>query len=182
MHPGDGGNASIEVSSVNVTNELQGIKLSRNGNSKFARIEFYPDPTFGAGNGCGYGPFDSSVSIMAQTLPIDTPRGSSIHGFLGTFDALLYQSKADGTSCKISTAPRSFSPGMFSWFPLFFPLRHPIYVPPEAVLNVSFWRRSDSSMQKVWYEWCAEVVNTHGETISVSPIHNPNGRSSHVGL
>ena len=53
----------------------------------------------------------------------------TIHGFLGTFEALLYETSGPGAgesveeraqerSSIISIAPHSFSVGMFSWFPL----------------------------------------------------------------
>ena len=81
---------------------------------------------------------------------------------------------------------------MFSWFPLYFPIIEPVYVPStldnsNVTLRVSFWRKVDYTIKKgVWYEWCTEVVLQHkdgGEdVISVSPIHNSNGRSYIVRL
>lgn len=66
----------------------------------------------------------------------------------------------------------------------YFPLKQPIWVPPGATVNCNIWRRSDES--RVWYEWCAEVVdNRDGGTmepcvLTASSIHNPGGRSYHV--
>ena len=118
----------------------------------------------------------------------------------------------------ISIASHSFSRGMFSWFPLvrlffacrhsshcirplsltfcfvlcinhkYFPLKEPLRVPPGATLTCSIWRRSDRD--RVWYEWCAEVVVVN-ETepdkdwnkttvLAASSLHNPGGRSYHV--
>ena len=62
---------------------------------------------------------------------------------------------------------------MFSWFPLYLPLRHPVLVPDGAVVSVHFWRHVSS--HKVWYEWALHEPQA-------SPIHNPNGRSQHIGL
>ena len=38
---------------------------------------------------------------------------------------------------------------------MFFPLRDPLYVPPNSELEVHMWRLSDE--RRVWYEWSAEV-------------------------
>lgn len=46
---------------------------------------------------------------------------------------------------------------MFSWFPLFFPLRSPLYLPSGAEVEVHVWRLSDGRGRKVWYEWAAEA-------------------------
>lgn len=36
----------------------------------------------------------------------------------------------------ISTEPSTFSEGMFSWFPLFLPLRHPVLIPDGGRVEV----------------------------------------------
>lgn len=46
---------------------------------------------------------------------------------------------------------------MFSWFPLFFPFRHPLYLPSGSELEVNVWRLADSRGKKIWYEWSAEA-------------------------
>lgn len=64
-----------------------------------------------------------------------------------------------------------------------FPLRDPLRVPPGASINCSIWRRSDN--ERIWYEWCAEVVtNIDGREVVLNTgyIHNPGGRSYHVRL
>lgn len=172
-------------------------------NDRYARLEFPFDPTYGAGCGCGYGKFDAAVAHMAsQVIPendsatgtVDgdntamTGGGITIHGFLGTFDALLYYSPPDDRKSSISIAPSTFSEGMFSWFPLYFPLREPLHVPVDSTVVVSIWRRSDGGSSgtcggRVWYEWSAEVVcQQTSRILSSTPIHNPNGRSYHVRL
>lgn len=47
------------------------------------------------------------------------------------------------------------SPEMFSWFPLFFPFKEPLYLPGGSELEVNIWRLT--SGKKIWYEWCAEA-------------------------
>ncbi|KAM3239849.1 hypothetical protein ACQJBY_053503 [Aegilops geniculata] len=99
-------------------------------------------------------------------LPQDT--GSClVHGFAGYFDAVLYK------DVHLGIEPNTCTPNMFSWFPIFFPLRKPIYVPSESPIEVHFWRCCGAT--KVWYEWALVAP-------SPSPIHNSNGRSYWVGL
>ncbi|CAM8967572.1 unnamed protein product [Rhodiola kirilowii] len=99
-------------------------------------------------------------------IPSDT--GSAmVHGFAGYFDSVLYKDVHLGIEPSMPTS------NMFSWFPIFFPLRTPLLIPPGSRLEVHFWRCSRPS--KVWYEWCVASP-------SASPIHNSNGRSYWVGL
>ncbi|XP_073010160.1 protein arginine N-methyltransferase 5 isoform X1 [Typha latifolia] len=99
-------------------------------------------------------------------IPSDT--GSAlVHGFAGYFDATLYKDVHLGIEPLIAT------PNMFSWFPIFFPLRKPICVSTASSIEVHFWRCCGAT--KVWYEWCVTSP-------SPSAIHNPNGRSYWVGL
>lgn len=142
-------------------------------------VEFKPDVAHGAGCGSGYGSIDAAVASMAQATGKTQSGSMMIHGFLGTFTAILYASPRDESSVHLSTRPANFSVGMFSWFPLYFPLKEPLYVPPGASLTVSLWRKVHES--RVWYEWGAE---THeGDKIyGCTAIHNSNGRSYHVRL
>lgn len=109
-------------------------------------------------------PADNTRFIKLQ---FKTASAGVLHGFAGYFDATLYK------NIHISIHPETFSVGMFSWFPLFFPLRTPIYVPANSTLEVNFWR--NCTPQKVWYEWAVTQP-------SISPIHNPCGRSYWIGL
>lgn len=52
-----------------------------------------------------------------------------VHGFAGYFDARLYG------DVHISIHPATHSPGMFSWFPLYFPLR--VRPPPLASVTAA---------------------------------------------
>jgi protein arginine N-methyltransferase 5 len=95
-------------------------------------------------------------------------RDSVVHGLAGYFEARLF-----GDEVTLSTLPATHTPNMQSWFPLFFPLRHPVHVRAGAALEVCLWRVVGAS--RVWYEWCLE-----GE--HATPLHNPAGRSSFIGL
>lgn len=90
-----------------------------------------------------------------------------VHGFAGYFDATLFD------DVHVSIEPSTHSPGMFSWFPLFFPLRTPHTVAAGSTLTVHFWRRADG--HRMYYEWAVTAP-------FVTPIHNPAGRSYHIGL
>ncbi|CAI9115602.1 OLC1v1016543C1 [Oldenlandia corymbosa var. corymbosa] len=99
-------------------------------------------------------------------IPRDT--GSAmVHGFAGYFDATLYK------DVHLGIEPSTATPSMFSWFPIFFPLRTPVCVQPGVPLEVHMWRCCGST--KVWYEWCVASPTS-------SPVHNTNGRSYWVGL
>ncbi len=73
----------------------------------------------------------------------------------------------------ISILPSTHSPGMFSWFPILFPLKDPVQLKKEDTLRLHFWR--NVTRQHVWYEWAVS------DPVSV-PVHNPNGRSYEIGL
>lgn len=94
-------------------------------------------------------------------------RSSCLHGFAGYFDSHLYG------GVHISIFPKTFSTGMFSWFPLFFPIRQPMYLPEgsDVVLHLS----RCVADKKVWYEWSVSEP-------SAGPINNTNGRSFSIGL
>jgi protein arginine N-methyltransferase 5 len=151
-----------------------------------AHLHFTPNPTHGAGCGSGYGPHDPAVAAIAQSSVTtmehqqqQQQQGSiTVHGFVGTFEAILYDDVI------ISTRPTNFSLGMFSWFPMYFPLREPLVVPGGATLVASVWRRTETQGHsgRVWYEWCAKVKDPSGTILGQSAIHNPNGRSCNVML
>ena len=100
-------------------------------NDRHAYISFQHDPAYGAANGCGYGPPDAGVSSILSSDPTGISAfgdAVAIHGFVGSFHSVLYESppskamknrgKGESRSSVISIAPNSFSVGMFSWFPL----------------------------------------------------------------
>lgn len=91
-----------------------------------------------------------------------------VHGFAGYFSSVLFE------QVNISILPSTFSEGMFSWFPLFIPLREPVFLNRGERLKAYFWRKT--SKTKVWYEWCVETSKSMGA------MHNPTGRSYAVNL
>lgn len=111
---------------------------------------------------------DRAPDLSRYTVLKFTSRcDSMMHGFAGYFESVLY------SDVIISINPATFSTGMFSWFPIYFPLRTPVAVKAGEEIECHFWRCTSST--KVWYEWC--VVQPQP-----SPIHNPNGRSYWIGL
>lgn len=101
------------------------------------------------------------------TFEFKTSQAAMMHGFAGYFESVLYGDVI------ISTNPATHSPGMFSWFPIFFPLKVPMYVPPGATITIHIWRKASST--KVWYEWACTSP-------SPSAIHNVGGGAYHIGL
>ncbi|XP_074023342.1 LOW QUALITY PROTEIN: protein arginine N-methyltransferase 5, partial [Numenius arquata] len=90
-----------------------------------------------------------------------------LHGFAGYFETTLY---GDIT---LSIRPETHSPGMFSWFPIFFPIKQPLAVRAGEEVSVAFWRCA--TPKKVWYEWAVTAP-------ACSALHNPTGRSYTIGL
>lgn len=107
---------------------------------------------------------DNSRSIQ---LSFKARANSLMHGFVGYFHSTLYKDVA------ISIHPDTYSTGMFSWFPIYFPLRVPMYVKEGEEICLSMWRVCTDS--KVWYEWCVTAPTTNN-------VHNCNGRSHWIGL
>lgn len=106
------------------------------------------------------------ATLHFQSSVVDV--SSMCHGFAGFFDALLYG------DIHLSTVPGMETVNMFSWFPIYFPIREPIHVPcGGAEIRVSVWRKG--SAHKVWYEWLVDRPQ-------VGPVHNSCGRSYFVGL
>ncbi|XP_056382794.1 protein arginine N-methyltransferase 5 isoform X2 [Hyla sarda] len=90
-----------------------------------------------------------------------------LHGFAGYFYTVLYK------DVTLSICPETHSPGMFSWFPILFPIKQPIPVQEGDTVCVQFWRCNNG--KKVWYEWAVTSP-------ICSAIHNPTGRSYTIGL
>lgn len=89
-----------------------------------------------------------------------------IDGLIGYFDCKLYG------SVYMSTVPgNTSSPGMLSWFPIYFPLKQNA----RNGADVTFKRCKDE--RRVWYEWSIEG----DETASII-VHNPQGRSHSINL
>jgi len=109
-------------------------------------------------------PIDNERYIQ---LDFDIKAASMLHGVAGYFDFVLYK------DIVLSIHPKTFSHGMFSWFPVYFPIKDPVYCKENSKVTIHFWRKV--SRTKVWYEWClTDPVQTN--------IHNPGGRSYWIGL
>ncbi|KAL9614745.1 MAG: hypothetical protein Q9204_008814 [Flavoplaca sp. TL-2023a] len=84
-------------------------------------------------------------------LTFPTPHRGCMHGLAGYFEAVLYG------DIELSTHPLradAKSKDMTSWFPIYFPLKTPLYTPDNSSLTVTMRRCTDA--RKVWYEWMVE--------------------------
>ncbi|KAG9224846.1 hypothetical protein PTI98_009954 [Pleurotus ostreatus] len=97
-------------------------------------------------------PLTNSHNARSAKLVYHIPQAGVIHGFAGYFEAVLYGTV--GLSIHPDRKDK-ISKDMLSWFPLFFPLKEPMYLPNDAELHVSLWRLTDK--RQVWYEWHAEA-------------------------
>lgn len=95
-------------------------------------------------------------------LSFDVEQDCVIHGFAGYFHCDLYKDVV------ISIHPPTFSDGMFSWFPVYIPIKNPMFVKKDEKIDVSMWRLENP--QKVWYEWAVTSPQPQA-------IMNPCGRS-----
>ncbi|KAH6984628.1 protein arginine N-methyltransferase [Ilyonectria sp. MPI-CAGE-AT-0026] len=90
------------------------------------------------------------------------------HGLAGYFESTLYESQlkdSEGQRVEISTHPERIdqkSKDMISWFPIFFPLKKPLYFPADTELEISMWRQTDDT--RVWYEWLVEAWTWVGQS------------------
>ncbi|KAL2315735.1 Protein arginine N-methyltransferase skb1 [Schizosaccharomyces pombe] len=99
-----------------------------------------------------------------------------LHGFAGYFEATLYK------DISLSIMPATMeakSPDMFSWFPIYMPIKKPMYVPENSQLEFHMWRLTDG--MRVWFEWCANayLVLRNGSQIKLSSteVHNISGKA-----
>ncbi|TBU32510.1 PRMT5-domain-containing protein [Dichomitus squalens] len=110
-------------------------------------------------------PLTNSHNVRSAKLTFHIPHAGVLHGFGGYFEAVLYRNVG------ISIHPERMaliSKDMLSWFPLFFPLKDPLYLPADAELTVSLWRLTDA--RKIWYEWYAEAFLPVPSSSVSSPI------------
>jgi protein arginine N-methyltransferase 5 len=98
-------------------------------------------------------PLTNTHNTRSSTHTFLIPHAGQLHGLAGYFESHLYSNV--GLSIHPENAHR-VSPDMFSWFPLYFPFKEPLYLPAGAELDVSVWRLWDGDRRRVWYEWCAE--------------------------
>ncbi|RKF62363.1 Protein arginine N-methyltransferase skb1 [Erysiphe neolycopersici] len=110
----------------------------------------------GGGSMCG-GDGANEHNVRAAHLKFICKDRGVMHGIAGYFEAVLYDGGANG-KIELSTRPDTIeakSKDMISWFPIYFPLKNPLYFPDDSELEVSMWRQTDD--RKVWYEWLVEA-------------------------
>ncbi|KAF2842358.1 arginine N-methyltransferas-like protein [Patellaria atrata CBS 101060] len=128
----------------------------------------------GGGGGNMGGDGANEHNVRYSRLNFHCPNRGVCHGIAGYFETVLYRGPS-GT-VELSTNPvtmESKSKDMISWFPIFFPLKTPVYIPDNSELEISMWRQTDD--RKVWYEWLVEVfmVDAHRRIrLGVSDIHS----------
>jgi protein arginine N-methyltransferase 5 len=93
-----------------------------------------------------------------------------IHALIGYFECTLYG------NILLSILPSTMTEGMFSWFPIVFPLKTPLSVKSGAHIQVHMYRCADKT--KIWYEWIVKDLTSH----QITPIHNINGKSYSIAL
>ena len=94
------------------------------------------------------------------------------HGMAAYFDSQLYK------DISISIHPDTHSKDMTSWFPMYFPIKQPLFLVKGSKLNLYIWRLTTT--RKVWYEWAYSF--TMNEIEVMSEISNKNGDSYWIGL
>jgi protein arginine N-methyltransferase 5 len=167
----------VPVSSPRIYESIKAYKDKKNYETpfvvKFDQVEELADPLL-------VWKFEHPTSVTNQAsnsnlhneryskLEFKIKSTSLMHGLGGYFEAILYK------DIKLSILPSTKTPGMFSWFPMYFPILHPIIVSQDSSLDVYIWRLTDN--KKVWYEWMIE------SSFGVSSLHNPNGQSFWIGL
>ncbi|KZW02744.1 Skb1 methyltransferase [Exidia glandulosa HHB12029] len=120
-------------------------------------------------------PYSNAHNTRSATLNFHIPHAGVLHGFAGYFEAVLY---ADVGLSIHPDRKEHISPNMFSWFPIFFPLRDPLYLPANSELQVFLWRLTDK--RKVWYEWFAEAFLP--KSAIAIPVVSAGGSLSSNGL
>ncbi|KAF9202936.1 hypothetical protein BGZ49_006955 [Haplosporangium sp. Z 27] len=119
-------------------------------------------------------PLSNHHNIRSGSIEFTSKTSGMIHGVAGYFESVLYK------DVLLSINPETHSPGMFSWFPIYFPIKAPLYIPAGGQIVLDFWRLTDT--RKVWYEWQVSCKVEGLGVIHSSPLHNVGGRSSSIGL
>ena len=137
----------------------------------------------GGGGGFAGGDGANDHNTRFATLRFPCQKRGVCHGLGGYFETVLYgggnrrrTNDEQSRKVELSTNPVTMeekSKEMISWFPIFFPLREPIYVPDDSELEVSIWRLTDD--RKVWYNWMVEafvVLKDRRVRIGLSGLHS----------
>ncbi|XP_065315187.1 protein arginine N-methyltransferase 5-like [Gordionus sp. m RMFG-2023] len=104
-----------------------------------------------------------NVSLVFEKAKIDC----LLHGFAGYFEAVLYG------HVTLSTLPERHTENMFSWFPIYFPIKNPLPIKINDTICLYMWRCKNK--YSVWYEWLVTEPQT-------SALHNVSGRSYSISL
>ncbi|GAA5858595.1 hypothetical protein JCM1840_001275 [Sporobolomyces johnsonii] len=116
-------------------------------------------------------PFTNHHNARSAHLTFHIPRAGICHGFAGYFEAVLY---GDVT---LSIHPERAAGDMLSWFPIFFPLAEPMYLPARSELDVQMWRLTDNTKRRVWFEWCASAY-LPAQALAFAPASPPGSATS----
>ncbi|KAF7731918.1 hypothetical protein EC973_007749 [Apophysomyces ossiformis] len=84
-------------------------------------------------------PINNLHNVRYQQVEFEAQHDMTMHGLAGYFESILYK------DVMISIHPETHSPGMFSWFPIFFPIKTPIQVSKGSLITVDIWRQTDLS-------------------------------------
>lgn len=98
---------------------------------------------------------------------------SRVYGFSGYFSAVLYG------NITLSSLPHDYTPGLKSWFPMYFPIAQPLEVLKDSTIDISIWR--ETNQQRVWYEWAVETLFKRMR-IGATEIHNTDGAAFSIHL
>ncbi|GAA6058643.1 hypothetical protein JCM10212_004054 [Sporobolomyces blumeae] len=122
-------------------------------------------------------PFTNHHNARSTHLSFHIPRAGICHGFAGYFEAVLY---ADVT---LSIHPERAAGDMLSWFPIFFPLAEPMYLPARSELDVQMWRLTDNTKRRVWFEWsCAAYLPAQSLSFMPTPPGSATSGTFSAGL
>ncbi|KAL8850378.1 MAG: hypothetical protein Q9221_004698 [Calogaya cf. arnoldii] len=116
---------------------------------------------------------DNKHNTRSTRLTFPIPHRGCIHGLAGYFEAVLYD------DVELSTHPlftEDKSRDMTSWFPIYFPLKTPLYIPDSSSLTVTMRRCTDA--RKVWYEWMVESFFDPSSPSPASPPVSGSGSGS----
>ncbi|EXJ84656.1 protein arginine N-methyltransferase 5 [Capronia epimyces CBS 606.96] len=121
-------------------------------------------------------------NARTSTLTFPIANRGTCHGLAGYFETVLYK------GVELSTNPNTMdakSEGMISWFPIYFPLKSPIFCPDASELTVTMWRKTDD--RRVWYEWIVDVfihvpLHSHSHSPPLRPGASSTARSRRVRI
>lgn len=158
------------ISSVKLFNEVSNYNNPKNFETAYV-VKFHAAHVFTSAKPCftfEHPNYSSNKDCSrSKRMTFQVKQSALLHGFAGFFESKLYD------NVYISIHPPTFTDKMFSWFPLYFPIRNPVYLAAGTEIVCDFWRLTDS--KKVWYEWTLSSPQALA-------IHNPNGRSWWIGL